>query len=278
MTIPSKPIPIDWNRELGKKILEFEILNTGKITIPLSGALNLEDPQISKEPDLSVSVDVFAFLVRHPKFGDYLIDSGYDSSFGAEKGGKGNISGFLGSNYIKKTEQNPNQDIASQLNLRKAELKGVLLTHLHPDHTSGIPDLPLGVEYFTGKGEKEINIPFLHQNNHLDKVERIRELSCESGKDSPILGKVIDFFGDGSLYAVCTPGHSVGHLSFLVLTKKGPLFLTGDASHTEKGFRLGIEPGWVEDRNLAKQSLEKIIRFGKAFPSVKYIYGHEQGL
>lgn len=46
--------------------------------------------------------------------------------------------------------------------------------------------------------------------------------------------RALDFFGDGSVYFLDTPGHTIGHLSLLVRTNTGPdtfIFLGGDLCH-----------------------------------------------
>ena len=41
-----------------------------------------------------------------------------------------------------------------------------------------------------------------------------------------------DFFGDGTIRLIFTPGHSVGHQSFLInLPKSPPMLLTADAAY-----------------------------------------------
>ena len=39
------------------------------------------------------------------------------------------------------------------------------------------------------------------------------------------------------------PGHTPGSTAYLVRTPKGPVLLTGDASHTRWGWDHGVEPG-----------------------------------
>jgi glyoxylase-like metal-dependent hydrolase (beta-lactamase superfamily II) len=56
-------------------------------------------------------------------------------------------------------------------------------------------------------------------------------------KESPLSIKglpAVDYFGDGSLHLLSTPGHTAGHLSALVRTSTGPdtfVLLGGDACH-----------------------------------------------
>lgn len=50
----------------------------------------------------------------------------------------------------------------------------------------------------------------------------------------------LDLFHDGSLYLVHTPGHSKGHISFLVLTGEGWVLLASDTGYAEKSWKQHI--------------------------------------
>lgn len=263
----------DWTKVLqaDTQIVDLRILHTGAVEVPLSGMLNLRDSRMKHEQNRRIFVDVFAVWFCHKSRGCYLIDSGLDETF--QHGG--NVRGFFASDYISGTRQEPGQDIRSQLSKMSATPRGVFFTHLHGDHTSGVPALPKGLEYYVGAGEKYINYWLLYYGNHLDAVPEMREVDIQQGKETPILGKVVDLFGDGSFFAIGTPGHSNAHLSYLLRTPQGPYLFTGDASHTCRGFDLGVEPGWTDDRKQAIASLDKLRTFARAYPAVKVVCGHE---
>jgi len=235
--------------------------------------LNMKHEKMEGESDRIIEVDVLAHLLRHPIKGDILIDTGFDSSFSGKN--RGNLSGVFLSNYVKGFSQNEGQDIASQLKVYKADPKAVLFTHLHSDHTSGVPALNQNIPLFAGKDAEYINVPLLYSNTHFENNNKIKEIDCKQAIYSSEAGSVIDFYGDNSLFILCTPGHSKGHLSYLILTQEGPVLLVGDVSHTKKGFIEGIEPGWVSDRALAVQSLNNLKQFVNKYNQVKVIYGHE---
>lgn len=68
------------------------------------------------------------------------------------------------------------------------------------------------------------------------KGRKVREIDFD-GPEALQIGslRAVDYFNDGSLYLLDTPGHSVGHLCALVRTTTGPestfLFLGGDCAH-----------------------------------------------
>ena len=89
------------------------------------------------------------------------------------------------------------------------------------------------------------------------------------------VGPAIDIFGDGTLWAISTPGHSPDHVSYLVNGRGDPLLIVGDASMTEYGFAHDIAPGRVENRQQADRSFEQLRAFSAEFPQVRLVFGHD---
>lgn len=260
---------------------DFKILKTGEVLVPRSGVLNEKRLPSKHSIPARLWVEVYAFLFKHPSKGWFMIDTGLDSSFRQ----KGNIKGWLVKNYIKKSKQAHNQNIIALLLKQRSKLqasgkslqiKGVFFTHLHGDHTAGLPEINPQIPLFIGKGAPYHFYPLLYTHNHFDKVHTLHELDTAKGVKMGALQSVLDVFGDQSLLAIATPGHTKGHLSYLLMTQQGPILLTGDASHTKYGFQKGIAPGWADNRAQAQASLQQLRTFAQNNPEVKVIYGHER--
>ncbi|KAA3632002.1 MAG: MBL fold metallo-hydrolase [Bacteroidetes bacterium] len=254
------------------KIDSFLVLNTGSVKVPRKGMLNEDKLPTNHELPEQFWVDVFVFLFHHSEKGWYMIDSGLDSSF--QK--KGNIRGIFAGNYIKETRQKNGQNIQAQLKQLNIQPQGIFFTHLHGDHTAGLPELSTSITKYSGANEEYHDIPFVYNPNHLSKKDTIMVMHHPKNISIPPFRNLLDIFGDGSFLGISTPGHSSGHLSYLLITKEGPVLLTGDASHTKYGFQQGIEPGWTDNRKSAESSLAQLKEFSRLHPDVQVIYGHER--
>jgi glyoxylase-like metal-dependent hydrolase (beta-lactamase superfamily II) len=234
--------------------------------------LNEKKLKVNHGLDEFLWVDVFAFLFHHSKKGWFLIDTGLDSSFQ----NNGNITGLAAGNYIQDSKQAQGQSIGTQIKDEKKEIKGIFLTHLHGDHTAGLPEINSSIPKYVGKNDEYLSIPFIYESNHLTNNDTLIELNWESGLKISPFEAVIDIFGDGSFFGIHTPGHSKGHLSYLLHMNTEPILLTGDASHTKYGFTHNVEPGWTDDIEAAENSLQQLTTFKKMYPRTKIIYGHDQ--
>ena len=263
----------NWSELLAQpgKIDQFKILNTGAVKVPVKGMLNRKKLPQNHPFDKYIWVDVFVFLFHHIEKGWYIIDTGLDSSFQD----KGNITGLLAKNYIKASRQQVGQNIAAQLQKEQKDIQAIFFTHLHGDHTAGLPELAPDFPKIVGKGEDHIHIPLLYQSNHLSAKDTLQEMDWAKGQSIHPFEKVIDIFGDQSFFAISTPGHSSSHTSYVLNTSNETILLTGDASHTKYGFENNIEPGWVDDQEKAEKSLEQLRVFQQLMPSIRVIYGHQ---
>lgn len=263
----------DWSSILSapSPITEFRALHTGDVQVPLSGPLNLAHPRMQGAVDEDVYVQVYAFRFCHRDQGCVLIDTGLDASFQAG----GNLHGLIATNYIRNARQTPGQDIGSQLTKFSEPLRAVFFTHLHGDHTAGAPALAPDLAYYAGESEEYINYWLLYHGDHLHKVRTLRSLNPAQGRRIGPIEHAIDVFGDGSFFALSTPGHSRGHLSYVVVADTGAYLLTGDASHTWRGFNENIEPGWTVNREQMIASLSQLRALAAEQPTLRIALGHE---
>ena len=94
-------------------------------------------------------------------------------------------------------------------------LKSIFLSHLHPDHIAGVRELPKEIPYIVGKGEIEQYQPKIY-GDFLKDIHTLYEIDFSTLNKILPLGPSADIFGDGSFWAISTPGHTKGHISYLM--------------------------------------------------------------
>ncbi len=265
----------NWQEILNKPSpISVQRLKTGNLDVPLKGVLNLKHSNAKGIVNKRFSIPIFAYLVRHPEFGDYLIDGGLDCSY--QKNPYGRLKGILVKMLIGKIVQKKGEDVVSQLEEMGIDLKGVFFTHLHFDHIAGVADLPNDLKYVAAASEKQLSIKLLFYQDHLNGIERFFDIDFKDRSDLKPFGPCVDIFGDGSLWALPTPGHTKGHISFLVNSQETPSLIAGDAACIKTSLEKQIGPGtYSSDLEMAQKSFEKIVSFVEQFPQVKVLLGHE---
>ena len=254
--------------------ISLSVYSTGTNATQLSGIINLEHESAGAIDDVVIDIPVIANVVQHDRYGAYLVDAGLDSSYVDNP--FGTMRGVLVGSFLATGSQEPGQHIAGALEREDIRIQGVFLTHLHFDHTAGIVDLPKDIPYMVGKGEPYRNFRFIIQGDHLAGVEELQEIDCDAGVDLSPLGKGIDVLGDGSFWAISSPGHSPGHILYFVNGTDGQYLLTGDACNNLQQFETGIGPGFYSsDLEEAQLSLDQIIAFKEMYPEVTLVFGHD---
>ncbi|MEI9885789.1 MAG: MBL fold metallo-hydrolase [Rhizomicrobium sp.] len=157
-----------------------------------------------------------AALVTHPR-GDLLIDTGFGRTIDTQ-------FAQMPLAFRMVTSYERYRSAAEQLDAagydRKA-LRGIVLTHAHWDHASGIPDFP-GTPVLVTPEERR----FVDEGGSVTLTARsatsvqYEEYAFESG---PYLGfpKSHDVHGDGSIVIVPAPGHTPGSVIVFVTLPGG---------------------------------------------------------
>jgi len=260
--------------------ISLTTLQTG--VIHMDACLNL-DPASPRQANCDHAPRDLAVLVHwvhHPRFGDFLIDAGFDDSF-AKHPPYGNYSEAMRLfNWVNSVtnRQEPGEDLSAQLTRLHVHPKAVLFTHLHPDHTGGVPALGPQTEFVFGKAEASF-LARAAVANHFSGKSKFLGTDFSAAPAMAPLGPSVDLFGDGSLWAVSVPGHTDDDIAYLINGSE-PVLLTGDASHFAWAFKTGIAPrGWNKAGTArGYESLKQLRDFARSYPSVKIIYGHEEDI
>ncbi|MEO0437562.1 MAG: MBL fold metallo-hydrolase [Pseudomonadota bacterium] len=223
-----------------KPTVRFRKWTSASWIVPLGGLLNLNHPKViaAKIEDREEPIEIYVYSLTHPKFGTYLVDSGVSTLF-LEESGNPLISMIvaramnMGQLVVEKTTT----DIAKAL----GGIDGVFLTHIHLDHIMGLTDLPSSTPVYIGPGDAAakagLNALTIGSTDRLLATQgRLKEWDYSHAK-------VLDIFGDGSVFAIHSPGHTPGATAYFVNSTAGPQLLLGDTTHTRWGWENGVEAG-----------------------------------
>jgi len=276
------PVPprafTNWNDVLGHpRDISLTTLQTG--VVHMDACLNL-DPASARQTDcdhVPRDLAVLVHWVHHPRFGDLLIDAGFDDSF-AKHPPYGNYTEAMRLfNFVNgvTNRQEPGMDLSAQLARLNVRPKAVFFTHLHPDHTGGVPALGPQTEFVFGKAEASF-LARAAVANHFSGKSKFSSIDLSAAPAMAPLGPSVDLLGDGSFWAISAPGHTDDDIAYLI-NGPTPVLLTGDASHFAWAFKTGVAPrGWNKGGTARGYvSLEQLQAFAKAYPSLKLIYGHQ---
>jgi glyoxylase-like metal-dependent hydrolase (beta-lactamase superfamily II) len=207
-------------------------------------------------------------VLRHPVHGTWIVDTGLP----ADSPARGIVKSVLKDVVVVET-------LHDVLARQPAPLAGVALTHMHIDHVFGLPDVPAGTPVHVGPDEQSPRSfeNFVLKGTIRRALEGHDALVAWSFGDAEVGGlPAVDVFGDGSLIALYTPGHTPGSTSFLVNTTTGPVLLVGDTSHTRWGWENGVEPGtFTLDHEGNARSLAALKALVETWPDVDVFVGHE---
>jgi N-acyl homoserine lactone hydrolase len=268
----------NWNDVLAHpRDISVTTLQTG--VVHMDACLNL-DPASPKQADCDHAPRDLAVLVHwvhHPVFGDFLVDAGFDETF-TNHPPYGNYTEAMSFfNWINgvTNRQEPGADLSSQLARLNIRPKAVFFTHLHPDHTGGVPALGPDTQFVFGKTEASF-LARAAVANHFSGKSRFFTIDFSKAPTMTPLGPCVDVFGDGSFWAISVPGHTDDDIAYLI-NGSTPVLLTGDASHFFWGFKENVGPrGWnTTGTARGYTSLQQLRAFANAYPRVKLIYGHE---
>jgi N-acyl homoserine lactone hydrolase len=260
--------------------ITIESIASADWSVPLSGLLDLKRPAAVAAglKDRDEPIKVYVHVLRHPKYGIFLVDTGISRKVVDDPGAAG--VGWMVREVMHTEKLKVNKSTAEILQGLHGKLSGVFFTHLHIDHIAGMPDIPDDVPLYAAWPEAT--------------ARRFKNLFVEGTSDRLLAGKrplqqwhfrpdpqgrfegVIDVFGDASLFAISVPGHTAGSVAYVVRTPNGPVLLTGDTSHTRWGWEHGVEPGYFTEDNA--RNLDNLLRL-KALvarhPGIDVRLGHQ---
>jgi glyoxylase-like metal-dependent hydrolase (beta-lactamase superfamily II) len=229
-----------------------------------------------------IELPIIAFLVEHPSLGVVLIDSGLHPSIAVDK--KQNVGRFFSATVARYWEMEPSQALPDQLRERGIEpsdVKLIVMTHLHLDHTSGMVQFPDATFVFSRQEWEKANEQRSWRNGyvpkHFDHAFDYRLIDFDQPDVGSFagFGRSFDLLGDGSIRVAFTPGHTMGHMSVILRGAEREVLATGDAAYTTHAVKTGHKPFLMQDEHLFARSLREIQRYVEQTPSALVVPGHD---
>jgi N-acyl homoserine lactone hydrolase len=227
-----------------------------------------------------VPFPVPAFLVEHPAAGLVLIDTGFHGSVAVKP--QANL-GRLNARFFRNLEMQPDQAAAAQLRARgiqPADVKVVVMTHLHSDHASAIVDFPdatfvvSAAEWEAASDGGPLHGYVKRQFDHgFDWC--LLDFEGPDAESFSGFARSFDLFGDGSVRTVYTPGHTLGHMSVVVRTARGEVLVAADAIFLRRTLAESHLPYRVADEHLFRRSLREIRQYATETPAALIVPGHD---
>lgn len=218
-----------------------------------------------------------AYLVRHPR-GDLLIDTGLGRGVARQYAG---LPWLMRMNTAYRADR-PAADQLAAAGIAPAALAGVILTHAHWDHVSGLPDLadaPVWVDAeeaaFIASGQRGAELA------HGMVGVRYQPYRFEHG---PYLGypRSHDVWGDGAIVIVPAPGHTPGSvIVFVTLPGAQRWAFIGDIAWQQEGVERPAERPWISralvDHDAAgvRAQLQHLAALRQRFPELRIVPAHD---
>ncbi|MFT6817440.1 MAG: N-acyl homoserine lactone hydrolase [Myxococcota bacterium] len=259
--------------EAGPIVLESVVSATWEV--PLSGLLDLTDPAAAHFDDKPFPIVIPVHVLTHPEHGTFIVDTGISQA--RARGEKDAARGLI-AQFVKNAV--PVEPLGDILARQAGPLAGVLLTHTHLDHVLGLQDVPAGVPIYGGPGE---GAPHGLRDRFVQPTIRrafdgrsLQVWDVDSGMAIGPVNSALDVLGDGSLWALSSPGHTEGSMAYLAFTTTGPALFVGDTSHTQWGWDHSVLPGtYTVDAESNRDSLTQLKALVEAHPSIAVFVGHE---
>jgi glyoxylase-like metal-dependent hydrolase (beta-lactamase superfamily II) len=216
----------------------------------------------AEAPGTLMVAPVGSYLVVHPK-GKLVFDTGISCDALADPAGR------LGKRVASlfRIRSGADENVVAQLatlGIKPDDMRTVVNSHFHFDHCGCNASFP--------------HARFLVQRAELAIARAERNRYNARDWDHPLeyveLDGEHDVFGDGTVVALPTPGHTAGHQSLWIREGGRQFVLTSDACYTREHLEKTILPSNAYDAAEMGRSLE-VLRAMKEKRGVELLYGHD---
>jgi N-acyl homoserine lactone hydrolase len=261
--------------------MKIHAIQTGSVAITTKwregvghGRLRLVHTLLDRE--WTEPLPIYAFAIEHPE-GVIVVDTG-ETARVAEPGYFPRWQPFL--RFAVREQVRPEQEIGPQLErlgILPADVRRVVMTHLHTDHAGGLHHFPDN-EILVSRTEMDYAAGLLgrlrgYPNMRWPAWFRPSLVDLPAVPFGPFpASTAITRAGDVTLVPV--PGHSPGQLAVVVHDGDHAVFLAGDSSYTQDAMLRGVVDGVGSDEAAERLTHERIRAYADETPTV-YLPAHD---
>jgi N-acyl homoserine lactone hydrolase len=217
---------------------------------------------------------IWVWVIEHPD-GLMIIDTGEITEIGNQREYLAAESRFMryffrhSAKFRVDKSDEINRQLAS-INLKTEDVKLVVLTHLHLDHTDGLKFFP-GTEIMVGEYE------YKHPNGNMPTTYPLWF------KPNPVIYKKnrVDIFGEAfpissteDLLYIPTPGHTAGHSSVIFKTDDFDIIFAGDSSYNQEQVLECELAGINADYTSSKKTYKNLMDYASVHKTI-YLPSHD---
>ncbi|MDR2088895.1 MAG: N-acyl homoserine lactonase family protein [Clostridiales Family XIII bacterium] len=243
------------------KGLKAGIISVGKGTLDSNVVNGFDTMMTWKNPDAKprwYTVPFIIYIIQHPEAGWILWDMGSRPDSG--EAWPEHITTIIKPEF---TEEERLENQLALLGLKPADIKYVLMSHLHMDHTGYLPMFKDSAEFYVSREEvMNASAAVLNSTNVSTHGWYIRdEVLCPVGQYHYI-DRDTEIFPGITLLPL--PGHTSGCLGCILELESGVKILPGDAIYGDYVFH-GNVPGVLQDGPAFHESVRKVKAYQKKY-------------
>lgn len=230
-----------------------------------------------------VTLPVFAYLIEHPA-GLFLVDTGWSRDISPNgvydpKAVRSVLPVHLAALYrpFVPVGMAVDEQLRS-MGIDQEDIEAVLITHLDPDHVSGLRSVSRAKRMVIPEDEAYWSVRTkyrMRQPEQLWDVEGVERVFFRGHLLGP-MHKAIDVTGDGSIMLVNLPGHTDGLCGVVVRNDEKYVLLASDAAVSLRSWEQMEPPGFAADSALQYKTLSWITETASDPACITVLCSHDK--